>query len=329
MEKQTTPPKIKEQLDGRVETVEYLDGKVEVAEYGKPNPEHHDVMIVPGYTEGLVALNNFAKELAEQGDRRVVFYEQPKSKPFNGRSSIDDQATALLAVIDELGSWGKPLDFVAHSMGAIVFARAMEIAKKRRQPLLELKGGNKVVFVAPAGFYERESYPKLAGRFASRAKNFTFGDEATLTKTTPNGKEVGAGGPKSVIRRPVASTKETYPLARERIVDTLGWLSIKPHIVLYPNDELYGWDVLKGDIGVPNLYDFNGIAMPIGSEHPGAISKKEFALATGLKGKELKEAWAKNHSNASHNDLLFIPGRTVGAVLQILDGKVDDVSANK
>ncbi len=315
MEKQN--PTIKEQLKDRTEEIEYGLGKIKVAEYGEPTDTRNTVLVVPGYTEGLVALNNFSREVAEQGQRRVIFPEQPKSKHFNGLSSIDDQAEAILAIIEHKRLTDKPLDIIAHSMGALVFLRVADIAQARGYSCFDSEQSRSSL-IAPAGFYESESFIKLASRFAKRAKNFTFGDEALLTKTTENGREIGLGGPKSIARRPIASTKEIYPLAKSRVSQELGRLSLSPQVLIYPNDELYSWDVIGNDLE-NSLELFSGVSMPVEYENPGAMSKEDFAEKTGLSGDELKEAWAKNHSNASHNDQLFMPRRTAKAVLQHLD----------
>lgn len=300
---------------------DYPGGHIEYAVAGLSNEKHNPVFVVPGFTEGQAVLKDFAETLSEQGERQVIYPDQPELK--DKKPVLDHHAEALLAIIDNEGYGDRPVDIIAQSFGALVAVRAAELAKERGLKCLDAGQGSNSVFIAPAGSNDKENLLYLGGRWLKFVNREAHPIPAlsTLTKELDPSGEFAKAGQKNVMADLPKTVKEVLELSRkESIYSKLGELGLKPHIFGYASDVMYPHKVVKTVLDA-NGDSLNGYSVPVDSGGIGAGSFGEFKEKTGLSGKEAKKAWAHHYRNAGHNDFLFHPERTVKAILQIWDGK--------
>lgn len=313
MEKQKIPEEL-----GPIQTANYYAGSVDYVVTGTPNPGRNRIMLVPGYTEGFVALGDFARALCDDNRHQVVLTDQPRAK---SKNVLDVQAEAILQIIEDNGWQDEPMDFVSHSMGAIITMRAAELAKLRRWKCFDSKAGSRSIFIAPAGMYDQESIRKITPRYLKLLGQISSGDKK-LDKTIAN------NGIKEFFDKPIQHSREALgPVIHERIVSGyLGEIGLKPTVFVYPEDPMYPHEIIAGRI-IGNLQDYQGYATPIDAVNKGVkagyedSSFEEFKQKSGLKvgNKEQKSIYQRHYLGAGHNDLLYNARRTADAVLQLLD----------
>lgn len=302
-------------------TAEYEGGKVDYSVIGETT-DHNPVVLVPGFTIGRLVQRDFANTLHEEGDRQVIFSEQPNFswKP-SMKPVVDRHAEALLAIIETEGLNEKPVDFIAHSFGAIIFTRAAELAKERGVASFNGEFGSRAVFIAPAGTNKREGIIRLGPRFIKFMKN-----GAPLGKELDPDGEWMKAGMKNARSRPLKTLKEVGVLRKkEAIYNRLGAMGIKPSLLGYESDDLMPFRSAKSVV-MNEDKPHSGYSVPIDigdtplkGAKPG-INLKEYQEITGLDKQKATKQWARYVIGAGHNDLLFNPHRTVNAVLPILDG---------
>lgn len=316
----------------KIKTVEYRGGTIKYKTIGESNPAHHPILIIPGYTEGHIALTNFAEQLADE--RQVLVPEQPnyrsiikswsKGRKNAGLSAVDHQAEAMLAIIEDNDLSKQPVDLVAHSFGALILERAAELAQKRQWTCFDADRGARSVLIAPAGTYDKESLFKITPRFTKLLGAIASNETALNPKIAKN-------GPKEFISKPIQHTREVWPIARKKIAyDQLANLKLRPFILQYVEDPLYS-DGIIGPKIVSSLEYTAGYASPIDATGIQASSfedfRTKFRIKNGIEDEELtedqedklKEEWSRHYRSAGHNDLLYNPQRTARAVLQFLD----------
>ncbi|MEX2006724.1 MAG: alpha/beta hydrolase [Candidatus Saccharimonadales bacterium] len=298
-------------------------GSVEYSVITSSDSGFNPVLIVPGFTIGRSVQRDFATELSRTGHRKVVFTEQPYLRKLQSRKPvIDRHAEAILAIIEQEGWAERPVDFIAHSMGAIIFTRAAELAHERGYNSFDSEQGSNVVFVSPAGSNEKESLLFLTRRFG----RFTLGERLVASELDPTGEWMRAGA-RNFIKKPGKTLREINTLRHpERMYRRLGELGIHPLALGYNNDSLMPFSAAETTFMNEEL-SLRGYAVPVDSSPvpKGAtrgISFSSFRKLTGLSKKAAKKAWAHSLLNAGHNDLLFHPKRTANAALQILDRKI-------
>ncbi len=260
-------------------------------------------------------MRDFASELSSEGDREVIFSDQPKLDKRSKLPIIDQHAEALLAVLQEENKTQRPVDIIAHSLGSLVAVRMAELAKQRGLNIFESESGSHTVFISPAGSNDNENLGFLAGRFAKFMVNgLKYGKELD-----PTG-EMMKAGTKNFLETPVNKTaREVHALRKKQYVyKKLGDLGIKPFVFGYAADDMFPHGVIQS---VMSKYEDSlaGYAVPIDNGIIGAENFESFKQKTGLSGKEARRAWAHHYRNAGHNDLLFHPERTVKSVLEIID----------
>jgi hypothetical protein len=291
--------KIKEQLKKISQTVEYDGGSIQYVLFGEPSTEHNPIAVVPGYTEGLVALHNFARDLADDGDRQVLITEQPDVDHSNQKlDPIEHLAESWLSTIKVNGWQNRPVDVVAHSLGAIVFERAAALAYSREWKCFDITNGSKSIFLAPAGTNASESLASMTPRYIKLLQTIVAGSELRNAVKSDNGIEILMAGTNNMIQQPRKYFKEVGPILRHRInyVDLLGKAGLKPFILGYNKDQLFSHNIIGATV-LGNLEHTAGYSMP--------VDKK-----------------------AAHNDLLY-KNLTARAVLQVLDGKVAGIPINR
>lgn len=295
-------------------TAEYKGGSVDytvIEGYSENNP----ALIIPGFTEGRFVLDSFAQSLNNQGDRTVIFPDQPQiDKRKTKLSIIDQHAEALLAIVEKEGLGQIPLDIITHSFGSLVAVRAAELAKDKGVTSFDHNEGSNAIFITPAGSNDKENLLFLGGRWVIFLKNgMAYGKELD-----PTG-EMMKAGVKNFNKNLSKTIKETIALGKKStIYENLGEVGLRPFVFGYASDDMYPHKVIKSIIkeGGEAL---DGYGVPIDTGGVGAGTFEEFKEKTGLAGKNAKKAWAHHYRNAGHNDLLFHPERTVKAILQVID----------
>lgn len=300
---------------------EYTGGKVDYSVISEINA-HNPVVLVPGFTISRLVQRDFANTLHEKGDRQVIFSEQPN---FSWKPSmqpvVDRHAEALLAIIKAEDLGGRPVDFITHSFGSIIFTRAAELAKERALKSFDSDEGSRAIFISPAGTNDAENLFALGSRFVK-----------FMTNGAPLGKELDPDGKwmreglKNFVKRPLKTAKEVAVLQKKEVIyKKLGSLGIRPALLGYGSDDLMPFEASESVI-MNEEFTGGGYSVPIDFESKvvkGAtsdISLKKFRDLTGLSKEKAAKEWARHTLGAGHNDLLFNPERTVRAVLPILGG---------
>lgn len=304
-------------------TAEFDGGTIDYSVIGEPT-KHNPVVLVPGFTISRLVQRDFAQALQVEGDRQVIFSEQPdfSYKP-SMKKVIDRHAEALLAVLREENLQDQPVDFIAHSMGSIIFTRAAEMAKERGLLSFGSGTGSHAIFISPAGTNDAENVFRLGKRFVKFMKN-----------GAPLGKELDPDGAwmkegtKNFIKRPIKTAKEIAILSKkEAIYKRLGELGIRPALIGYPSDDLMSFTTSESVV-MSEDFKGGGYSVPIDTEYEILESAelgtdfKKYKEATGLDKEQATKSWARHVLGAGHNDLLFNPERTVRAVLPILNEQV-------
>lgn len=300
--------------------IRYFGGSIEYSVL-ESTSEGNPVVIVPGFTEGRFVLRNFAETFRGLADRTVVFPDQPVLSEKSRISVLDQHAKALLAIIDNENLEDKPVDFIAHSFGAMVVARAAELATELGITSFDSEKGSHTVFIAPAGTNDRENLAYLGGRwleFMSSEANPVPIINIQTKELDPTGEMLKAGQ-KNATANIAKSAKEVRILAKKkRIYAGLGNAGLKPFVFGYASDRLFPHRVVEPVLS-RNADNLAGYAVPIDNSGVGAGSFSEFKTKTGLKGRAAKKAWAHHYRSAGHNDFLFHPERTAKAVLQVIE----------
>lgn len=316
--------KINIQLEQNTEaqkTAEFGGGEVDYSVVGEATTEKNPVIIVPGFTVGRLVQRNFASVLHEQGQRQVIFSEQPDfSYMPSMKPVIDRHAEALLAIVKAEELEMRAVDFVTHSFGSMIFVRAAELAKARGLKSFEAEKGSHAIFVSPAGSSSEENIVRLGGRFA------TF-----MINGTPLGKELDPtgewmkAGTKNFVKRPIKTVREIAVLRKkEAIYKKLGVMGIKPVLIGYHSDDLMPFSISES-VFMDEDFAGGGYSVPVDTaskplaSNISELSLKKYTEVSGLDKKEAAKTWARHHLGAGHNDLLFNPERTVRAILPVLD----------
>ncbi len=313
----------KEVLVNSVEQTKIINYRGGTIEYSvlEVSSDKNPVIIVPGFTEGRFVLRDFAKTMHDEGGSEVVFPDQPILAKGAKLPILDHHAEALLSIIGFEGLANRPVDFIAHSLGALVAVRAAELAKDRGISSFDSEKGSHTIFIAPAGSNDKENLFYLGGRwlkFIQREANPTPLFSSLTRELDPTGEMLKAGQRNANANKP-KTAKEVLVLAKkERIYRSLGDLGLKPFVFGYANDVLIPHKVVEAVLS-RNVDSLAGYAAPIDNGVVGADSFKDFKAKTGLSGEEANKAWAHHYRNAGHNDLLFHPERTVKAILQVLE----------
>ncbi len=302
---------------GHLRTAEYPGGKVGYAVFGQPNPENHRIMIIPGFTEDSLTMEEFAKTLAETADTEVIVPDQPGYlrgwKPRGlVMSAINHFAEAYLAVIEAEDLEDEPLDVVAHSLGAPVEVRMAELAKDRGVKALDFEEGSQSVFMAPAGTNPKErlllSKESLAARFLFK---FLPRDAKEVKKFEPS--RMGANrAARNFVKNPFKSAKETWYLSKKsNMYPKLGRVGLKPHVMVFSDDPL-----LPQRLNQPITE-----AYVSGDEDYSLAGWSSAANVAGLgKGdSKAEDAWLDDYRHAGHNDHGRHPQHVAQAVLQLLN----------
>ena len=320
-------------------TAEYTGGTVDYSVI-EGSSRHNPVLIVPGFTGGRVALGGFAHELNYEGDREVIYSNQPvlDKQAKNELSIIDHHAQAILSIIKNEGLEDSPVDFVTHSMGAITAVRAAELAKFQGIRSFDSSQGSHAVFIAPAGSNDKENVFYLSGRWLKFITKDTF----YKGQLDPTG-EMSRAGVKNFWNDPSKTAKEIWELRKKAensrgnttktdkeiresrkkidIYNYLGEWGLKPFVLGFASDSMYP-DKVVGKVLENAGESLSGYAVPVDSGGIGAANVLDFWKKSGNRPRHIirtKKAWAHHYRNANHADLQYHPERSVKAILQHLD----------
>lgn len=295
-------------------TAEYAGGSVDYSIL-EGDIERRPFLIIPGFTGGRVALQNFATELNVESRRKVILPEQPSLAKHskNQLAIINQHAEAILAIIKNEGLDDMPIDVITHSLGAVIAIKAAELAQAQGIRSFRSSEGSHAIFVAPAGSNDRENLFFLGGRWAKFIAKDTF----YRPELDPTGRMAKAGF-KNFTKDPAKTSKEILELRKKSSVySQLGAAGLRPFILGYANDSMYPHKVIK-QVLQDNDEALAGYSVPVDNGVVGAGSFNEFKRKTGLPARAAKRAWAHHYRNANHADLQYHPERTVKAILQVI-----------
>lgn len=252
------------------------------------------ILYVPGFTEGIVAKAPFGLAMAEHGHDIIIPDQNRDAKP-ERKDATEEQATNYLAIIEAEGLQHSSVNIVAHSYGALIFAKMAQLAKQRGWSCFDEA---RVALVAPSGQYEDENLVKLGARFARMLISEVGSDKAFPDET---GLQMKAG--QGIIKsNPVRAAQEVRSLNREMVsYEGLSQLVGKIGIFGYRDDKLYGHKQLQD--GAQKAMEFGG----------------SYAVPINYELDENGEAVRINSAPATHNDEQFNPSRVAGAVSQFFD----------
>lgn len=308
-------------------TADFESGRVDYSVIGELS-EKRPIILVPGFTIGKLVQRDFANVLHNESDRQVIFADQPS---FSRKSSvtqpvIDRHAEALLAIIEAEGLTDRPLDFITHSMGSLIFTRAAEMAEEKNLACFDedfgTESGSRVIFIAPAGSNPDENIIKLGTRFSK----FMLDGRPLGKELDPTGDWMKAGL-KNFKKSPLKTAQEIFQLKKSgTIYKRLGRLGIKPALIGYPSDSLMPFNgsantVMSEEAGIEGYsmpIDYTSLNLDGITDKP---SLKKFKEVTQLEKQKAAKVWARHQAGAGHNDLLFNPYRTAAAVLSLLEPK--------
>ncbi|HTE58332.1 MAG TPA: hypothetical protein VK694_06315 [Verrucomicrobiae bacterium] len=252
------------------------------------------VLVIPGFTAGVVAKLPFAAEMAHRGFDTLLPGQNRSGilrDPTNKRSATYSQAMNYLALLGHTETEG-PVDFVTHSYGSLIFQAMHRLANERQRSYFT---DSKVVMLAPAGSNDHEWFGSLAGRFLVNTIT-----EARTAKDMPDPGDMARAGAKNFMANMPRTIREMWELTRLRMdypVLTASELGVIV-VAAFAEDRLYPDRVMESTMTV---------AIEAGVRYATPISLQPTADNKIRSGK-----------HASHNDEQFNPERPVGLIEDVL-----------
>lgn len=204
-------------------------------------------IVVPGFTEGITQDAKFGSYLCDATEAPVFVlgqYRRESKDVISSKEAITKQAETLLATVEKLGLTHDPVNIFANSLGAIVFARAAEIATERGWPCFKQSEGSRVVFMAPAGLRLDDHMLKVGKRFV--VDNVL---KAHLKEDDGWDKDSLKAGSGLIAQDPLKSAGEMIASARLQInFDELAKHDVTPYVLTSPRDGLMGQKALGASI---------------------------------------------------------------------------------
>lgn len=253
------------------------------------------ILYVPGFTEGIIAKAPFGLAMAERGADIIIPDQNRDAKP-SAKDSAKQQAWNYLAVIKAEGLEHTPVNIVAHSYGAMIFAQMAELAHSFGWTCFDEA---RVALIAPAGQNADENYVKLGARFAKMLIS-EQGDKKEIPDFT--GLQLKAG--QANIKANVGSTVNEVRQMNKEVIDygALSPLVGKIGIFGFRDDKLFRHKEIEG--GAERAM-----------EH-GASYAVPIEIIEGADGQLMV-----NPDLATHNDEHFNPTRVANALTQFFDPK--------
>lgn len=229
------------------ETVNIPDSRSEVAFeagtltyklIGERVPDGEPVTIVlPGHGGGIASHGRLAEAIHDRLHQQAIVTNlaQLKHPADLSRSVLDQEAVGLIELLKNEGLTQAPINFVAHSMGALVIERAAKLAKSMGLDCFDYEKGSRTIFIAPAGTSERENPASLLLRVVASFRN-NSPKRAELTADVPASTgEPGASSKVKDLRLlgELGTQHLDYPALNE--------LGLKPAIIFYPDDRVFPW----------------------------------------------------------------------------------------
>lgn len=173
------------------------------------------VFFVRGFSEGITSKAPHAAEMASLGfDYILPGVNRRRILKNDGRklNATEAEAEALLAIIEAENLQNRPLDFVAHSYGSLIFDAMHKEGTRRGWTCFDEA---KVVFLAPAGSYEKENPVSLGYRFG---KKLISAIRAEKKLDYPDStKERFQAATSNLLANVPRTIKEVWRLARDKV----------------------------------------------------------------------------------------------------------------
>jgi hypothetical protein len=266
-----------------------------IADSTKEPDSDPTIFYIPGFGEGIVNKASFAAELAVKGASVVLPGQNRKGILRNAEGELDaayTQAQNYLSVMRHVSRSGRQIScMLPHSYGSPVFDAMAEI-----EP--DLFNDIDVVMLAPSGFIDEETYPRMGRRWIGMLKSesdkkrpMEFPDPRNVT---------GAASVKELVRNPRRTLHEIRDLKRKRVnfaglVGKVGSLTV----MTYAEDAMFPEEEMERTLSEAVQHGV-GWTTPVSPQ--GVLDG--FFSYTG-------EA-------ATHDDEQFNPSRVTDAVLQLI-----------
>lgn len=266
---------------------------------GETNENRPPVMIINGFSAGIVANGAFAAALAHEGHDVILTGQYDGTVvPLHHRDGARrSHASAALAVLEQEQLSDKPVNFVTHSYGSLVFEALSKLAADRGHGCIQ---GSRVAMLAPAGVKRDEASWSFLPRYVAllRAGNSI---EKRPESYWQFEKEMLGAGVSHVKAHPWRSLQEGREAMRRKIdfpeVFNRGIGAIA--LIPFAEDRLYGQDILDRSIST------------LLSDRLSAFS------AYSLEWDEAKGRFF-GLTGSDHSDQQFNPKRVATAVAQFL-----------
>lgn len=260
-----------------------------------PNSSEPPILFVPGFGGGIINKASFAAELALH-DVSLILPGQNRHKivedAIHGRNATVAQAKNYLAVLDYTMGTDKPVNIVAHSYGALIFQKMVELNPERFK-------STKAVLMAPSGSIHDETVTGLGRRWVASTRSemnskrpMEFPDEKGVT---------GRASAKTLLANVPRMKQEIHELAHARIdypvlASRVGSLAV----LSFAEDKMFPED---------RMFQTLDEAVAAGVRWTTPVSPT----------KVLDGTMRYSSEGAVHDDDQFNPSRVVKALLQILE----------
>jgi hypothetical protein len=263
------------------------------------------VLLVPGFTEGILSKAPLAVDLARRGHKIIVPGQDRADVLVDGdgkKNATLSQAENLFAIMraEELDAKPGSVHVVTHSYGSLIFETMHKLAQARELPCFD---GASVVMLDPAGFIGHEWLLRLGIGFTRNSVAETFSEKDVPDS---NGMALKAGIGYALANKS-RTAREVWEISRDRLdYEYLLHSDIGRLAVLS-----YG----QGRI-FPTRAQRKTIVKMLSSEEPVV----PVTWATPISLQELKgsNSRIRSRKGSTHNDDQFNPARVGGAVAQFL-----------
>lgn len=259
------------------------------------HPQDPPVLYVPGFGGGIINKASFAAELAEHnvplilpGQNRHKIVEDA----IHGRNATVAQARNYLAVLDHTMGPNKRVNVIAHSYGALIFQKMVELSPDRFTD-------SNVALMAPSGSIEDETLADLSRRWVASTRSemnkkrpMEFPDDKGVT---------GKASALTLMANLPRMKQEISELAHARIeypalVKRVGSLVA----ISFAEDRMFPED---------RMFSSLDAAVEAGATWTTPVSPH----------KVVEGAMRYGGDGAVHDDDQYNPSRVVGSLLQVLD----------
>jgi len=224
--------------------VVFEGGKLTYKAIGERLSDKPVTVVLPGHGGGIASHGRLAEAIQSRlGQQTIITNLVSMDEPGSlSEPVIDVEARGLLALLQQEGLANAPVNFVAHSMGALVVERAAEFAKATGYNCFKYERGSRTVFISPAGSIERDKPRKLLARLILKSYPNNKSKREELTAELP----ASTGQPNTSSK--IKDIRLLRELGKKRLsYENLEKSGLKPAIIFYPDDQLFPWDLVAGN----------------------------------------------------------------------------------